>query len=207
MRPPAAAPSGPARVECGVQRVEVVGHLDLALLGPRPAHGQLAQRRDLVERDRALPEQLQQREEPGDDDDRRVGVGGERAERHRAAVPQPVHEHGGLLAHADGRGVQVADVDAGRRRLRLLGLRRQRRQLLGTDLPDQLGQQRREVRLERDQAREAAALRREPLGQVGGDQLVGAVLQQPGEQQVAGLEQLEVLLRPRRPPTAAAGRP
>ena len=35
---------------------------------------------------------------------------------------------------------------------------------------------------------------RSQLGEVGGRQLVGAVLQQPGEQQVARLEQREVLL-------------
>ena len=116
-----AAPSRASSASSVVSSVvEVVGHLDLALLGSRPPHGQLAQRRDLVERDRTLAEQLQQGEEPRDDDDRRARVGGERAERHRPAVPQPVDQHGGLLPDADGRGVQVADVDPGRRRLGLL---------------------------------------------------------------------------------------
>ena len=58
-----------------------------------------------------------------------------------------------------------------------------------------LGQQRGEPRLELDRrGRSRRACARSQLGEVGGGQLVGAVLQQPGEQQVARLEQREVLL-------------
>ncbi|CAM5778896.1 hypothetical protein CPER28S_00280 [Cellulomonas persica] len=108
-------------------------------------------------------------------------------------VPQPVDEDRGLLAHRDRWGVQVADVDAGRRRLRRERLGRQRGQLLGSDLHDELGQQRGQVGLERDGTREPASFGGPPVREVRRDLLVRAVLQQPGEQQVTRLQELEVL--------------
>ena len=61
--------------------------------------------------------------------------------------------------------------------------------------PDQhLGQQRREPLLEPDRARVPPRLAGHPALEDGGDLLEGAVLQQPREQQVARLEQREVLL-------------
>ena len=62
-------------------------------------------------------------------------------------------------------------------------------------MPDQhLGQQRGEPLLQPDGARVPARLRRQPPLEHAGHLLEGAVLQQPGEQQVARLEQGEVLL-------------
>src|SRR5690349_16201474 len=46
--------------------VELVLDLDEAVLGTRPAHRQLSQRGELLERDRLLAEELQQGEEASD---------------------------------------------------------------------------------------------------------------------------------------------
>src|SRR3954451_343384 len=54
--------------------VELVVDLDRPVVGAGPPAGQVRQRRGLVERDRALAEQLDRREEAALDDDRRVGV-------------------------------------------------------------------------------------------------------------------------------------
>jgi len=50
------------------------------------------------------------------------------------------------------------------------------------------------LRFEAGDPRAAQLLRRPALGEQRGDPLVGPVLEQPGEQQVAGLQQGEVLL-------------
>ena len=64
----------------------------------------------------------------------------------------------------------------------------------GPEAEQHLGQQPGELRLERHRPREPAGLVGHPAGEDGGDLLVRAVLQQPGEEQVARLEQREVLL-------------
>ncbi len=61
-------------------------------------------------------------------------------------------------------------------------------------LEDQLRQQRGEVRLEPGLAREALGFVLEPLGDPAGGVLEGLVLQQAGEEQVAGLEQRHVFV-------------
>ena len=96
-------------------------------------------------------------------------------------------------------------ADGGRRRVQVLGghLRhRARGQGPGgdrgeldraqaeQDLREQLG----ELRLHRHPPGEPAALDRHPAREHRRDLLVGAVLQQPGEQQVPGLQQGQVLL-------------
>ena len=65
--------------------VELVGDGQLALARPRPAYGQLAQGGDLLERDGALAEQLQQRQEARDGGHpvRRVAGQGAEGERRR----------------------------------------------------------------------------------------------------------------------------
>ncbi len=98
-----------------------------------------------------------------------------------------------LLAHADRRGVDVVE-----RQLQH-GLRLQRAggeagELLEADADQHLGQQVGEPLLEPDRARVAPRLPRQPLLEDAGDLLVGLVLHQPGEEQVARLEQGEVLL-------------
>ena len=99
----------------------------------------------------------------------------------------------GLLAHADRRRVQVVQAD-GRRHLGRHRPGGDHGQLLGRDAHDQLGQQRGELRLEAGLARRHPPGRGHPLGEGVRDVLEGAVLQQPGEEQVAGLDQGEVLL-------------
>ena len=79
-------------------------------------------------------------------------------------APQPVDDEGGLLAHADRRGVQVLQAD-GRghpRRHRPAG---DHRQLLGGDPHDQLGQQRGEPRLQPGLPRGHPPGRGHPLGE------------------------------------------
>ena len=106
---------------------------------------------------------------------------------------QPLHDDRRLLADADRRRVDVVEGEL------QLGLRLQRPsgepgELLEPDPDQHLGQQAGEPLLEPDRAREAPCLARQPLLEDAGDLLVGLVLQQPGEQQVARLEQGEVLL-------------
>ena len=83
----------------------------LALLGPGPAHGELGERLGLLEADGRLAEELEEREEAGDDDERGVGVGHEAAERRHPLTAQPGTDDARLLAHADGWGVQVREAD------------------------------------------------------------------------------------------------
>jgi len=68
------------------------------------------------------------------------------------------------------------------------------RELQRPQADQHLGQQVRELRVEPDLARVPAAAGPHHLGEHGGDVLVGAVLQQPREEDVAGLEQGEVVL-------------
>ncbi len=87
----------------------------------------------------------------------------------------------------------MADVD-GRRQFRGEGLGGDAGQLLGPDAEDQLGQQVGELLLHRHGTREAQRLRGHPPGEDLRHFLVRLVLQQPGEQQVPGLQQGQVLL-------------
>ena len=64
----------------------------------------------------------------------------------------------------------------------------------GPEPEEHLGQELGEARLERDPAREAAGGGGHPGGEHARHFLVRPVLQQPGEEQVPGLEQGEVLL-------------
>src|SRR6478752_3046067 len=65
--------------------VELVGDLHVAVVGAGPADVELAEGLGLLEGDGRLLEQLEQREEPGHDDERAVGVGDEAAEGHLTA--------------------------------------------------------------------------------------------------------------------------
>ena len=62
---------------------------DLARPGAGPADVELAECLGLLEGDRGLLEQLEQRQEPGHDHQRRVGVGHQRAERAHPFAAQP----------------------------------------------------------------------------------------------------------------------
>ena len=90
-------------------------------------------------------------------------------------------------------GVDVLEVDLGHG-LRLERLGRQRGELLEPDADQHLGQQRGEPVLEADRARVPQRLAGQPGLEHGGHLLERAVLQQPREEQVARLEQREVLL-------------
>ena len=159
-----------------------------------PPHVQLPQRRQLLEDDPLLPVELQQRQEAGDHLEGVPAVGGERPERRRPRPHQVVAHDEQLLGDADRRRVQVRDADD----LGRLGRQRpggQRGELLRGEVE----------RAPRASGRRTAAPARPPAGTRRAASasrsrrnarrlLVGLVLQQPGEQQVAGLEQLEVVL-------------
>ena len=119
-------------------------------------------------------------------------VAGQRPECHRPGPAQPVDHHRGLLPDAHRRGVQVGQRD----HVRLL-----RRQRLG-------GQRGEPLRGDRDRqpraaaGRTAARARRrgdsagpdwQRAGQIGGDLLERAILQEPGEQQIPRLQQRQIL--------------
>ncbi|CAB4742672.1 unannotated protein [freshwater metagenome] len=74
------------------------------------------------------------------------------------------------------------------------GLGRQDRELLEADPDEDLREQCRELRLEPDRSWQALVRRRHAIGEQARDLLVGAILQQSGEEQVSGLEEREVLL-------------
>jgi hypothetical protein len=153
---------------------------------------EVAQRRGLVEAQHALTEQLEHREEPRHRGDH-VGVGGQRPERGAPLASQPVDDEMGLLAHAHPGSVQVGQREH-RHRLGFEGGRGEQREVVGADRDDHFRQQLGEPRLQHHRAGMAELL----LGQPGGDQrsdlLERAVLHEPGEQEVAGLEQREVVL-------------
>ena len=71
--------------------------------------------------------------------------------------------------------------------------RGQRRQTGWADRHRQLGQQPGEARLDPDVARESASLRLECRRDIAGHPLKGAILQQPRKEQIACLQQCEVL--------------
>ncbi len=97
---------------------------------------------------------------------------------------------------ACSRTTDLGDVEVGQLTtsagLCLQRVRREPREAVGVDGPDELGKQRGEVGLERDVARHAARRGEHQLDPCR-DVLERAVLQQPREQQVARLERLEVL--------------
>ncbi len=99
-----------------------------------------------------------------------------------------------MLANAHPDLVDVRDRDLRRARFRSELLERQLEQPLRPDAQDQLGQRLRVARLERDQSRPAARADPLQLVDVGGGLLVRLVLQEAGEEQVAGLQQRQVLL-------------
>ena len=158
-----------------------------------PAHVQLPQRRQLLEDDPLLPVELEQRQEPGDHLEGVRAVGGERAEGRRPGSDQVVAHDEQLLGDADRGGVQVGDADPLRHLRGQRPGREQQRTARGS------GPARR-----RASDRRTAAPGRRPgeapgglglaLAQEPGRLLVGLVLQQPGEEEVTGLEQLEVVL-------------
>ena len=108
---------------------------------------------------------------------------------------QPVAQQLGLFLDADGGAVKVGEADLGG--CGFLGLERglgQAGELLRGVPPEQLRQQRREVALQRDLPRIPAGLKLEGGPHHARHLLERLVLQQPGEEQVAGFEQRDVFL-------------
>ena len=122
-----------------------------------------------------------------------AGIAHQPAEAGRPHPTQSVDEQGCLLLHADRWRVDVPDRHLGND----LGSKRlggQRGETVGPDTEQHLGQQGGELRLEAHRARVAATGLGHDPGQLGSRRLVRAVLQEPGEQQVSGLEEGEVVL-------------
>ena len=142
----------------------------------------------------ALAVQLEQGQEAGHDVQRVRAVGDERPEGRDRDPAQPLDQERGLLAHADRRRVQVGD-----RTRSGTGSGRSARAASAANSagprPSSTSGSRPAKRSSRPTARgNRRASSASRAASTGGHLLVGAVLQQPGEQQVAGLEQGEVLL-------------
>ena len=120
-----------------------------------------------------------------------VAVDGQRRERRLPQLRQAFPQDRDVLGDGDGRGVQVVDAD-GRGRLGPQHGGGEVGEPGRVDAQQHLGQQPGEALLQRDRAREPAQRRGLQLDEQPRDLLVGAVLQQPGEEQVAGLEQAVV---------------
>jgi hypothetical protein len=158
-----------------------------------PAHVQLAQRDHLFKCDSVLAVELEQRQERGDHLVVAVRRRGQLAEAGPAHPAQPCGDEHGLLTDAHERCVDMISGHHGRR-FRRERPGRERGELMRTQVEQHLGQQFGEPRLERHSPREHPGGGRHLPGEDPGDLLVGAVLQQPREQQVPGLEQREVFL-------------
>jgi hypothetical protein len=142
----------------------------------------------LVQRDRRLAEQLQDRHEPGDHLHRVHAVRGQRREGRLPQLGEPLPQDGDVLGDGDGGRVQVVHID-GRRWLGPQHGGGEVGEPRRVDTEQHLGQQPGEALFQRNRAREPTQRGGLKLDEQLRDLLVGPVLQQPGEQQVAGLEQ------------------
>ena len=149
------------------------------------------QRFGLVEVAEADLEQFEQGEESRDDDQ---GVLGrfEQVLEVDVSDAQQGQDMPALLGDAHERQVDMVDGDAGRGVIALEHGGEDSGQFAGSDVQLQRRQHVLERRLEVDIAWGADGACGHRLGQVTGHGLVRLVLQQPGEEEVSGLEQLEV---------------
>src|SRR3954447_1680871 len=178
------------RLPCLVRpAVELRGRL----LAGDPADVEVTEGGHLVEGDSTLAVELEQGEETSDDHQDGTGIPGQPSEAPGPRLTEPGGQDNGLLAHRDLGRVQMVESD-GRYRPGCHRLRRRRGELLRRHPEQNLGQQRGERRLHRHLARVATTLFGEALREDSGHLLERAVLQQPGEQQVAGFEKGQVLL-------------
>ena len=187
--------------------VELVADAELAVVLGRSTGSQLPEGVDLVEGDGALAVELQQRQEPGD--------------HHADLRRRPPATRKLTVPECRSRSTTIAacsrTLTAGAWRWSSADARRPgaapgpgrpaRRAASGVMPKTSSGSSCGELRLEADLPRVAGGTVGHPGREDGGDALEGAVLQQPGEEQVARLEQREVLLVLDRRPTAAAGPP
>jgi hypothetical protein len=153
-----------------------------------PGHDELAEGRQLLEVDLLQLVQLEQREEVHDDLDAVAAAARQlREARPAAGALELVDDHAGGLAHGHADRLDVRQVD---RRLRLLGQRacRELRELGRGDGDRHLGHEPGEALLQGDGPRHVAHVGLEALGHEGRRLLERAVVQQPGVQQVAGLQ-------------------
>ena len=149
---------------------------------------------DLVEGDRALAEQLEQREEPRHHDQRvaarRRPAPGSVAERTRRSRSTTSAACSRTLTAGACRWSRPT-VGSGRGSSARVAIAAN---CSGVSPSTSSGSSFGEPRLHRHRAREPARLHRQPLRQHRGDLLERPVLQQPGEQQVPRLQQREVLV-------------
>ena len=149
---------------------------------------EVAERHELVEREGAEAVELEHGQETCDHDTPEVGTRDELAERERVDGTQHPHHVSRLLTDADQRRVQVVEPHRGQL------ARGQRESGQGGEVgegegPDQLGRLAAELLFQPHRATVPGGLALEPALEPGAGALEGTVLQQPGEQQVAGLEQ------------------
>src|SRR5262245_31812915 len=173
--------------------IELVTQIDAAVVTAGPADVQLAEWADLLKANRALAVELKQRQEASDHIEGTVTVGGKRPETRTSHSAQPLDEHRCLFPDRHQRLVQVADGD--RRWLpRRQCPSRECRELHWSQSEDQLRQEGRERLLEGHDPRMAVGLLSQPRSEDRRDLLVGLVLKQSREEQVACLEQREIFV-------------
>jgi hypothetical protein len=173
--------------------VVLVGDLDVGDVWTRPPDAELAERSHLLERDRAFPEQLEQREEPGHRRHRVRRVDDQRAEGGGVDPAQPVDDRGSLVADAHSGNVQV--VERQHRRVPCdQGPRREDGELVRSERDQHVGEDGGEALLEPDGSRQPGRLRLHAGGDEQRRPLERSVLHEPGEEQVTRLQQRQVAL-------------
>ncbi len=186
-------PSTGAAPSAGARRRTRRHEVGVAVGRAGPAYGQLAERLLLGEGDQPLPVQLQQGQEPRHHLQGGLAVGAEQREGGGAGATQPSGQDLRVFPDADPDRVHVVDGDH-RDRLRGHRPHRELEQPFRADAEHQVRQGLGVPGFQADRPGVASA----PLGLQHGDVrrrlLVRLVLQQPGEEQVPGLQEGEVLL-------------
>ena len=153
----------------------------------------VAKRRHLVKRNVPVPVQLQQRQKTGHHDEGAVRISDQLPEGGQPGPPDTLGNHRPLLPHGNTGNVQVGKAYL-RHRLRCQRTAGNLGELVRSDPEQNLGQQRCERLLKCHCAREPARFPLESLGELPGHLLEGLVLEEPREQQIAGLQDRQVFL-------------
>ena len=147
------------------------------------------------ELDLPVAEQLQQAQKTHDDDQPVLRGGDQLSEPALPRSAQLIGHGRDLIADVDGVGVQVLHLHMiGLQLLTGQGLLRQCPEVFGGGVPDQFRQDVSHIWVVAGSAREASRVRRDCAAHLFGDLFERLVLQQPGEEQVPGLQGGDVLL-------------
>ena len=140
----------------------------------------------MLELNGSAPVELQEREEARHDNSTRRDILDELMERHAPRLGEHRRDEQSLLAHGDNRIVQVGDLN--RRARRRQSVRGQTRQILRGCEPPKLGQEGRKMRLEGHVPGNVRTELPHPSIDVLCRFLESPILQEPREQEIAGLQ-------------------